>query len=104
MKIDRLILLHFFLILMISCKDEAQNLQNSQVSIDIKLYKKDSDTPIPFEYLSSGEQVIIGLILKMFLTEFYGNNLITIQSESHELAIKLGIHTSNIKFVNLLNS
>lgn len=45
------------------------------VSLEFKLLKKSSNHTIAFNDLSSGEQVIIGLILKLFVTEYYGDNL-----------------------------
>jgi predicted ATPase len=44
-----------------------------EAPIDFKLYKKSTDTSIPFNDLSSGEKVIIGLIIKLFTTEYYGD-------------------------------
>ncbi|WP_106794311.1 AAA family ATPase [Aquimarina sp. Aq78] len=44
-----------------------------EAPIDFKLYKKSTDTSIPFIDLSSGEKIIIGLIIKLFTTEYYGN-------------------------------
>ena len=41
------------------------------VNVEFQLYKKSSNQTIPFTDLSSGEQVIIGLILKLFVTEYY---------------------------------
>lgn len=48
---------------------------SKDVSLTFKLIKKSSDQTISFDNLSSGEQVIIGLILKLFVTEYYGDNL-----------------------------
>jgi predicted ATPase len=46
-----------------------------EVPIDFKLYKKTTDKSIPFIDLSSGEKIIIGLIIKLFTTEYYGNSM-----------------------------
>lgn len=46
-----------------------------EVPIDFKLYKKSSNQEIPFNDLSSGEKVIIGLILKLFVSEYYGSEM-----------------------------
>ncbi len=43
-----------------------------ETPIDFKLYKKSTNETIPFSDLSSGEKVIIGLILKLFTSEYYG--------------------------------
>ncbi|MDG5768273.1 ATP-binding protein [Balneolales bacterium ANBcel1] len=44
-------------------------------SIDFKPFKKSTDESIEFSDLSSGEKVIIGLILKLFTSKYYDNNL-----------------------------
>jgi predicted ATPase len=46
-----------------------------EVSIDIKIYKKSTNEAILFNDLSSGEKVIIGLIMKLFTSEYYGQSL-----------------------------
>lgn len=46
-----------------------------EVPIDFKLYKKSTNEVISFNDLSSGEKVIIGLILKLFTSEYYGQSL-----------------------------
>lgn len=43
--------------------------------IDFNLYKKTTEQVIPFGDLSSGEKVIIGLILKLFTSEYYGKDM-----------------------------
>ncbi|MFA9187975.1 AAA family ATPase [Flavobacterium sp. FBOR7N2.3] len=48
---------------------------STDVVIDFKLLKKSTSEEIPFNDLSSGEKVIIGLILKLFTSEYYGTNL-----------------------------
>ncbi|WP_165814887.1 ATP-dependent nuclease [Chryseobacterium sp. HMWF035] len=45
------------------------------ITINFRLLKKSSNEPIPFTDLSSGEKIILGLILKLFTTEYYGQNL-----------------------------
>lgn len=45
------------------------------VPLDFKLLKKSTDEIIVFNDLSSGEKVIIGLILKLFTSEYYNQNL-----------------------------
>lgn len=42
-----------------------------EAPIDFNIYKKSTDQLIPFNDLSSGEKVIIGLILKLFTSEYY---------------------------------
>lgn len=44
-------------------------------NIDFKPFKKSTDKPIEFNDLSSGEKVIIGLILKLFTSNYYEQNL-----------------------------
>lgn len=46
-----------------------------EVPLDLQLHKKSTDEIIIFNDLSSGEKVIIGLILKLFTSEYYGDNL-----------------------------
>ncbi|WP_425077886.1 AAA family ATPase [Psychroserpens sp. S379A] len=46
-----------------------------EAPIDFKLYKKTTNASIPFIDLSSGEKVIIGLIIKLFTTEYYGESM-----------------------------
>ncbi|WP_338648259.1 ATP-binding protein [Flavobacterium sp. KS-LB2] len=48
---------------------------STDITIDFKLLKKTTSEEIPFNDLSSGEKVIIGLILKLFTSEYYGENL-----------------------------
>lgn len=48
---------------------------STDITIDFKLLKKSTSEDIPFNDLSSGEKVIIGLILKLFTSEYYGINL-----------------------------
>ncbi len=43
--------------------------------INFNILKKSTDEEIPFTDISSGEKVIIGLILKLFTTEYYKENL-----------------------------
>lgn len=43
--------------------------------IEFKLTKKITGDVISFEHLSSGEKVIIGLIVKLFASEYYGGTL-----------------------------
>lgn len=43
--------------------------------INFNIFKKSTDEEIPFTDISSGEKVIIGLILKLFTTEYYNENL-----------------------------
>lgn len=43
--------------------------------MEFQLYKKSTDELIPFEDLSSGEKVIIGLILKLFTSKYYGQSM-----------------------------
>jgi AAA15 family ATPase/GTPase len=45
------------------------------VALDFTLYKKSNNLAIPFGDLSSGEKVIIGLILKLFTSQYYADNL-----------------------------
>ena len=47
----------------------------TETQIDFKLYKKSINQPIPFNDLSSGEKVIIGLILKLFTSKYYGDGM-----------------------------
>ncbi|MEX2362669.1 MAG: AAA family ATPase, partial [Balneolaceae bacterium] len=44
-------------------------------TIDFKPFKKSSDQSIEFSDLSSCEKIIIGLILKLFTSKYYDNNL-----------------------------
>ncbi|MEQ9308517.1 MAG: ATP-binding protein [Balneolaceae bacterium] len=46
-----------------------------EAPIDFNIYKKSTDQLIPFNDLSSGEKVIIGLILKLFTSEYYQEKL-----------------------------
>ncbi len=46
---------------------------SKEISLDFKLYKKSSHIDIILDDLSSGEKIIIGLILKLFTTEYYEN-------------------------------
>lgn len=48
---------------------------STDITIDFKLLKISTSEEIPFNDLSSGEKVILGLILKLFTSEYYGNNL-----------------------------
>ncbi|MFN0256968.1 AAA family ATPase [Pedobacter ureilyticus] len=48
---------------------------STDIIIDFKLLKKSTSEEIPFNDLSSGEKVIVGLILKLFTSEYYGTNL-----------------------------
>ncbi|SHJ07336.1 ATP-binding protein [Flavobacterium terrae] len=48
---------------------------STDITIDFTLLKKSTSEEIPFNDLSSGEKVIIGLILKLFTSEYYGRNL-----------------------------
>lgn len=48
---------------------------SEQVPYGVQIVKKDSTDIISFLVLSSGEKVIIGLILKLFTTEYYKENL-----------------------------
>mgnify|MGYP003606217329 CR=1 FL=1 len=48
---------------------------STDITIDFKLLKKSTSEEIPFNDLSSGEKVIIGLILKLFTSEYYGSSL-----------------------------
>lgn len=48
---------------------------SEHVNIDFKLHKKSTDEPIDFIDLSSGEKVIIGLILKLFTSKYYDDSL-----------------------------
>ncbi|MBD8387912.1 ATP-dependent endonuclease [Dysgonomonas sp. BGC7] len=45
------------------------------VNMDNPLHKKSTETQILFENLSSGEKVVIGLILKLFLSDYYEGKL-----------------------------
>lgn len=44
-------------------------------NIQFDFMKTGLETPIPFQFLSSGEKIIIGLVLRLFTTEFYKSNL-----------------------------
>jgi len=46
-----------------------------ETPIDFQLYKKSTNQSIPFHDLSSGEKVIIGLILKLFTSKYYGESM-----------------------------
>lgn len=46
-----------------------------EAPIDFNIYKKSTEQIIPFNDLSSGEKVIIGLILKLFTSEYYNEQL-----------------------------
>src|SRR5690606_25065926 len=46
-----------------------------EAPIDFSIYKKSSNQVIPFIDLSSGEKVIIGLVLKLFTSEYYQEQL-----------------------------
>lgn len=48
---------------------------STDVVMDFKLLKKSTLEEIPFTDLSSGEKVIIGLVLKLFTSEYYGSGL-----------------------------
>lgn len=48
---------------------------STDITIDFKLLKISTNEEIPFIDLSSGEKVIIGLILKLFTSEYYGEDL-----------------------------
>lgn len=48
---------------------------STDITINFKLLKKSTQEEIPFKDLSSGEKVIIGLILKLFTSEYYGEKL-----------------------------
>lgn len=48
---------------------------NIDVPLDFQLRKKSTDELIAFHELSSGEKVIIGLIIKLFTSEYYGEKL-----------------------------
>lgn len=43
--------------------------------MEFQLFKKSTNELIPFEDLSSGEKVIIGLILKLFTSKYYGESM-----------------------------
>lgn len=45
------------------------------LNLDFQLKKKGLEIPIKFDDLSSGEKVIIGLILKLFTSDYYNKNL-----------------------------
>ena len=47
----------------------------TDIPMDFQLYKKSTNDLIPFEDLSSGEKVIIGLILKLFTSKYYGESM-----------------------------
>ncbi|WP_412476118.1 ATP-dependent nuclease [Flavobacterium sp. TBRC 19031] len=47
----------------------------TEVPLDFTLLKKSTNEIIPFNDLSSGEKIIIGLILKLFTSEYYGEEL-----------------------------
>ncbi|SHJ62786.1 AAA domain-containing protein, putative AbiEii toxin, Type IV TA system [Maribacter aquivivus] len=53
------------------------NRQEFSIDTDVKieLVKSSIDKSIEFQHLSSGEKVIIGLIIKLFTSEFYKENL-----------------------------
>jgi ABC-type multidrug transport system ATPase subunit len=48
---------------------------STDITINFKLLKISTQDEIPFNDLSSGEKVIIGLILKLFTSEYYGEEL-----------------------------
>jgi AAA15 family ATPase/GTPase len=48
---------------------------STDANIEFELRKKNTNQIIPFQNLSSGEKVIIGIILKLFSSEFYNTNL-----------------------------
>ncbi|WP_430405771.1 AAA family ATPase [Fluviicola sp.] len=48
---------------------------SSNVSIRFKLIKTTSNAEVDFQNLSSGEKVIIGLIIKLFTSQYYNNRL-----------------------------
>lgn len=48
---------------------------STDVTINFKLFKTSTKEEIPFNELSSGEKVIIGLILKLFTSEYYAEEL-----------------------------
>lgn len=50
-----------------------------EAPIEFSLLKISSDQSIPFNDLSSGEKVIVGLIIKLFTSEYYQERL-TFQS------------------------
>ena len=56
-----------------------QGIDKSKFSVDVPvdfvLTKKSTEEVIPFADLSSGEKVIIGLILKLFTSKYYGETL-----------------------------
>lgn len=47
----------------------------TDIEMSFYLSKKSSGKLIPFEDLSSGEKVIIGIILKLFISEYYGKEM-----------------------------
>ncbi|MBS1634933.1 MAG: AAA family ATPase [Bacteroidetes bacterium] len=42
--------------------------------IQYEFIRKDTEKPIPFQFLSSGEKIIIGLVIKLFTSEYYERN------------------------------
>jgi predicted ATPase len=48
---------------------------NPEIVIKIELIKLSSGEQVSFEHLSSGEKTIIGLIIKLFTSEYYKQNL-----------------------------
>ncbi|WP_282080860.1 ATP-dependent nuclease [Aquimarina algiphila] len=46
-----------------------------EIKIDFNIYKKSTDVKVHFNWLSSGEKIIIGLILKLFTSEYYEKRL-----------------------------
>ncbi len=48
---------------------------DDSVTFDFQLHKNDTDEVIPFQDLSSGERVIVGLVLKLFTSEYYQDTL-----------------------------
>ena len=48
---------------------------STDITINFKFIKKSTQEEIPFNDLSSGEKVIIGLILKLFTSEYYNEEL-----------------------------
>ncbi len=48
---------------------------DENIKVNHFLYKKSTGAPVLFEYLSSGEKVIIGLIMKLFLSDYYEKKL-----------------------------
>lgn len=56
-------------------KEVSEDDFSPEATIKFELARKSTEQPIPFEGLSSGEKVIISLILRLFTTKFYENNL-----------------------------